>query len=175
MKKQIGIFERLYPNPVVLVSASDGKKDNITTLAWTGTVCSVPPMISISIRPSRLSHELVKASMEFVINIPDSSQIDICDYCGSNSGRDKDKFDELGLTRQSSSVLKAVLIEECPINIECRVKDIITLGSHDLFIGEVVCVNADEELVYEDGDIDYDKLDVLSYCMGNYFKNNIIR
>lgn len=171
MKKQIGRFERLYPNPVVLVSCSDGIKDNIITIAWAGTVCSDPPMISISIRPARLSHQIIKDSSEFAINIPTSSQIRICDFCGVNSGKDIDKFSALGLTKKKPSVIKSPLIKECPINIECRVKDIITLGSHDLFIGEVVCVNADEELVYEDGDIDYDKLDILSHCMGNYFKN----
>ena len=175
MKRQIGTFERLYPNPVVLASCSNGNKDNILTLAWVGTVCSDPPMISISIRPSRFSHKLIVDSGEFVLNIPTSSQIAICDYCGVHSGRDVDKFDALGLSKERPSVIKASLIKECPINIECRVKQVIPLGAHDLFIGEVVCVNADEDLIYEDGDIDYDQLDIISHCMGNYFKNEKIR
>src|SRR5659263_763542 len=92
MKKSIGKRERLYPNPVVLVSCSNGVKDNIITLAWAGTVCSNPPMISISIRPSRYSHELISSSKEFVINIPDEKMIEVCDFCGTRSGRDFDKF-----------------------------------------------------------------------------------
>jgi flavin reductase (DIM6/NTAB) family NADH-FMN oxidoreductase RutF len=174
MKRQIGTFERLYPNPVVLASCSNGNKDNILTLAWVGTVCSDPPMISISIRPARFSHQIIKDSNEFVLNIPTSSQVGICDYCGAHSGRDGDKFEALGLSREKPSVIKTALIKECPINIECRVRQVIPLGAHDLFIGEVVCVNVDEELIYEDGDIDYDQLDIISHCMGNYFKNEKI-
>ncbi|MBM3703001.1 MAG: flavin reductase family protein [Actinobacteria bacterium] len=174
MKKSIGIHERLYPNPVVLVSSSFDGIDNIITLAWAGTVCGGPKMISVSIRPSRFSHQLISGSREFVINIPTKSQVDICKYCGKNSGRNVNKFKKLNLTKHIPSVINTPLIKECPINIECRVKDIIKLGVHDLFIGEVVYVNSDEEIIYEDGDIDYEKLDTISYCMGKYFKNVLI-
>jgi len=175
MKKSIGTPERLYPNPVVMVSCSNGTKDNITTLAWVGTVCSDPPMISISIRPSRYSHEIISTSKEFVINIPDERMIAACDFCGTKSGRDYDKFKELGLTKEKGFVVNTPMIKECPINIECKVKKVINLGTHDMFIGEVVSVDADEEATYSDGEIDYEKINMVSYLMDNYFKNILIK
>src|SRR3989304_6803885 len=162
MKKSIGTPERLYPNPVVMVSCSNKNRDNIITLAWVGTVCSNPPMISISIRPSRYSHEIISISKEFVINIPDEKMIKACDFCGTKSGRDIDKFKELNLTKEKGFIVNAPLIKECPINIECKVREIIHLGTHDMFIGEVVSVNADEEVIYSDGEIDYEKVNVVS-------------
>ena len=174
MKKSIGLSERMYPNPAVMVSCSNENRDNIITLAWAGTVCSNPPMISISIRPSRYSHEIISASKEFVINIPNEEMIIACDFCGTNSGRDIDKFKELGLTKEKGFIVSSPIIKECPINIECRVRQIIHLGTHDMFIGEVVSVDADEEVVYPDGEIDYERIDMLSYLMDNYFKNVII-
>lgn len=175
MKKSIGKPERLYPNPVVLVSSSNGVKDNIITLAWAGTVCSNPPMISISIRPSRYSHELISSSKEFVINIPDEKMINACNFCGTKSGRDFDKFKEMQLTKEKGLVINTPMIKECTINIECRVKDTIHLGTHDVFIGEVLNVNADEKIIYSDGDIDYEKIEVVSYLMGHYLRNKIIK
>jgi len=174
MKKSIGLSERMYPNPAVMVSCSNGNRDNIITLAWAGTVCSNPPMISISIRPSRYSHEIISASKEFVINIPNEEMIVACDFCGTNSGRDIDKFKELGLTKEKGFIVSSPIIKECPINIECKVRQIIHLGTHDMFIGEVVSVDADEEVVYPYGEIDYERIDMLSYLMDNYFKNVII-
>ena len=174
MKKSIGLSERMYPNPAVMVSCSYGNRDNIITIAWAGTVCSNPPMISISIRPSRYSHEIISASKEFVINIPNEEMIVACDFCGTNSGRDIDKFKELGLTKEKGFIVSSPIIKECPINIECKVKQIIHLGTHDMFIGEVVSVDADEEVVYPDGEIDYERIGMLSYLMDNYFKNVII-
>lgn len=175
MKKSIGKPERLYPNPVVMVSCSDGTKDNIITLAWVGTVCSNPPMISISIRPSRYSNELISASMEFVINIPEEKMLKACDFCGTNSGRDIDKFKKLDLTKEKGFIVNAPLIKECPINIECKVRQIIHLGTHDMFIGEVLSVNADEEIIYSDNDIDFEKVNAVSYLMNHYFKNVLIK
>lgn len=174
MKKSIGLSERMYPNPAVMVSCSDGNRDNIITLAWVGTVCSNPPMISISIRPSRYSHELISSSKEFVINIHNEEMIWACDFCGTNSGRDIDKFKELCLTKEKGFIVSSPIIKECPINIECRVRQIIHLGTHDMFIGEVVSVDADEEAVYPDGEIDYERIGMLSYLMDYYFKNVII-
>ena len=175
MKKSIGALERLYPNPVILVSCSYGGADNITTLAWAGTVCSDPPMISISLRPARYSHELISRSNEFVINIPDSNMAEICNFCGSNSGRDIDKFKALKLVREEGLKLNTVMISECPISIECTVKHTLNLGAHDVFIGEVVSVNAKQEYICSDGDIDYEKLNMITYLMGNYFKTEIIK
>ena len=174
MKKDIGIHERLYPNPVILVSCSYHDQHNIITLAWTGTICSSPPLISVSIRPSRYSHRLIKESGQFVINIPHQGQVGICNYCGTVSGRDIDKFSQLQLTAAEMNKVEAKMIKECPINIGCRVKDIISLGTHDLFIGEVIHVMVDHEWVYSDGDLDYDKLSTLTWCMGRYYKNTAI-
>lgn len=171
MKESIGISERMYPNPAVMVSCSNGNKDNIITLAWVGTVCSNPPLISISIRPPRYSHELISASKEFVINIPNEKMIKACDFCGTKSGRNIDKFKELGLTKEKGFIVNAPLIKECPINIECKVKEIIHLGTHDMFIGEVVSLDADEEVVNLNGKIDYGRIDMLSFYMNHYFKN----
>lgn len=175
MKKAISISERMYPNPAVMVTCSHGGRDNIITLAWVGTVCSVPPMISISIRPSRYSHELVSASKEFVVNIPDEKMAGICDFCGTKSGRNLDKFIETGLTKEKGFVINTPLIKECAINIECKVREIIRLGTHDMFIGEVVSVNADETVIYTDGEIDYEKISMLSYLMNNYYNNSLIK
>ena len=175
MKKSIGIYERMYPSPTVIISCSDGVRDNIITLAWVGTVCSEPPLISISIRPSRYSHELISISKEFVINIPDEEMIEECIFCGIHSGRGIDKFEKSGLTREKAFIVKAPLIKECPINIECKVRNIITLGTHDMFIGEVVSVDADDEVVYSDGDIDYEKVSMVTVLMNNYFRNVLIK
>lgn len=175
MKKSIGIPERLYPNPVVMVSCSNANKDNIITLAWVGTVCSNPPMISISIRPSRYSHEIISASMEFAINIPNEEMIEACDFCGNNSGRDIDKFKELGLTKEKGFIVSCPIIKECPVNIECKVRQIIHLGTHNMFIGEVVSVEADEEVIYSDGEVDYKRINMLSHLMDHYFKNMLIK
>ena len=171
MKKSIGISERMYPNPAVMVSCSNGVNDNIITLAWAGTVCSNPPLISISIRSARYSHGLISASKEFVINIPDEKMIEACEFCGTKSGRRIDKFKELGLTKEKGFIVNTPLIKECPINIECKVRQIIHLGTHDMFIGEVVSVDADEEVIHSGGEIDYERISVLSYLMDNYFKN----
>jgi len=101
--------------------------------------------------------------------------IEACDFCGTKSGRDFDKFKELGLTREKGFVVKSPIIKECPVNIECKVRQIIHLGTHDMFIGEVVSVNANEEVIYSDGDIDYERINVVSYLMDNYFKNILIK
>jgi len=174
VKKSIGISERLYPNPVVLVSCSDRSRDNIITLAWVGTVCSNPPLISVSIRPSRYSHGIISASKEFVINFPDEKLIEACNFCGTESGRDIDKFKETALTKENGIKIAAPLIKECPINLECKVRQIVNLGTHDMFIGEVVGVNADQEVIFDDGEIDYEKTSMVSYLMNHYFKNVLI-
>ena len=175
MKKSIGAFERLYPNPVALISCSHEGSDNIITLAWIGTVCSNPPMISISIRPSRYSHELISKSGEFVINIPSTGMEETCNFCGSRSGRDIDKFQALKLSKEKGFKLATPMIKECPVSIECVVKQTLSLGTHDVFIGEVVSVNAEEKYIFSDGDIDYEKLDMITYLMGNYYKTVMIK
>lgn len=136
----------LSPVPAVMVSCADGEgKGNIITLAWVGTVCSDPPMVGISIRPSRYSHALIREAGEFVINLPSRKELEAMDYCGVASGRDVDKFAATGLTATPAEVVKAPLIAECPVNIECRVQQIITLGSHDLFLAEILRVHRPKE------------------------------
>jgi flavin reductase (DIM6/NTAB) family NADH-FMN oxidoreductase RutF len=158
-----------------MVSCSNGNTDNIITLAWVGTVCSNPPMVSISIRPSRYSHEIITASKELVINIPDAKMTEACDFCGTHSGRDIDKFKALNLTKEKGFTVNTPLIKECPVNIECKVSKVINLGTHDMFIGEVVSTDADAEVIFSDGEIDYEKISMLSYFMGYYFENKIIK
>ena len=138
----------LYPLPVVLVSAADEEGNtNVLTVAWAGTVCSDPPMVSVSIRPERYSYRMIKETGEFVINLTTEELAYATDYCGVVSGRDADKFKNMHLTPVKGDVVKAPLIKESPVNIECIVKDIKSLGSHDMFIAQVAAVHVDEKYV----------------------------
>ena len=168
-KKQFPPSEALYPAPVVLVSCGDRKSSNIITIAWCGVVCSNPPLLSISIRPSRYSHKIIKDSGDFVINIPNEDLIKKADLCGIVSGRDKDKFQLCKFTGIPSSKISSPMIEECPVNIECKLKDIIPLGTHDMFIGEVLVFHVDESAMDEKGRIYYKRLKPVVYNQGEYW------
>lgn len=159
----------LYPLPVVLVSVADGETQNILTVAWAGTVCTNPPMVSISVRPERYSYEMIKKSGEFVLNLTTKELVYAADYCGVKSGRDVDKFRELKLTALPAEQVKASLIEQSPVNIECRVVQIQNLGSHDLFLAEVLAVHADEKYLDEKGRFDLAKADPVVYSHGTYY------
>jgi len=161
----------LLPTPVVLLSvAGHGKeKANIITLAWVGTVCSAPPMLSVAIRPSRHSHGLVNAAREFVVNIPRADQVAAVDLAGVWSGAEHDKFKELGFTARPAKQVAAPLIEECPINIECIVRYQLALGAHDLYIAEIVAVHYDEELLDSRGRLKTTALDAMAYVDGEYW------
>jgi flavin reductase (DIM6/NTAB) family NADH-FMN oxidoreductase RutF len=161
----------LLPTPVVLLSvAGHGKeKDNIITLAWVGTVCSAPPMLSVAIRPSRHSHGLVDAAREFVVNIPRAGQVAAVDLAGVWSGAEHDKFAELGFTARPAKLVAAPLIEECPINIECVVRHQLALGAHDLYIAEIVATYYDEELLDSRGRLKTAVLDAMAYVDGEYW------
>ncbi len=163
--------EALYPAPCVLVTSHDltAKKDNIITIAWCGVASSKPPILSISIRPSRLSHSIIKAAGEFVINIPTRDLLRQVDLCGTISGRKTDKFQLCGFHKDPAINVRAPLIKECPVNIECKLKETIPLGSHDMFLGEVQCVHADEGVLKNDKDIDYRKALPLVYNLGEYW------
>ena len=163
-KKSLKPSPYLYPAPVMLIS-SQGKdgKPNIATISWGGVLCSDPPLVGISIRPTRHTHRLIKESMEFVLNIPSQKWLKETDYCGSVSGKDTDKFLTVGFTTGEAERVKAPVINECPLNLECTVKQIHYLGSHDLFIAEVVAVHADEEILDNDR-ISIDKLAPVAYC-----------
>ena len=160
----------LYPTPVVMVTciAANGKP-NIVTLAWVGVVCSEPPMIGIAVRPSRYSNPAIKAAGEFVVNIPSQDQLWATDYCGNNSGRDVDKFPGAKLTPVKADEVQPPLIGECPVNLECVVRHTLHLGTHDLFLGEVVAVHVEESCLDEQGVWDFAKMKPLSYCQGQYW------
>lgn len=160
----------LYPLPAVLVTAADKQgNQNVFTVAWTGTVCSDPPMVSISVRPERYSYHMIEETGEFVLNLTTEKLAFATDYCGVKSGRDVDKFKEMKLTRIPAEKVAAPLIEESPVNIECKVKDIIKLGTHDMFLAEVVAVHADEAYIDETGRFSFTKAEPLVYSHGTYF------
>lgn len=160
----------LYPLPVVMVSCADENgKPNIVTIAWTGTICSDPPMVSISVRKERHSYEMIKKSGEFVINLTTEELVRATDFCGVRSGSRVDKFKEAGLTPVPADVVKAPLIAESPVNIECRVTEVKELGSHDMFLAEVVAVHAEEAYMDDQGKFDLSLAKPIVYSHGTYF------
>lgn len=160
----------LYPLPVVLVSAaSKAGAQNLFTVAWTGTICSDPPMASISVRPERHSYDMIRESGEFVINLTTEKLAFATDYCGVRSGRDVDKWQELHLTPIAGSEVKAPLVKESPVNIECRVTEVKELGTHHMFLAEVVAVHADEAYMDEKGSFDLAKAQPIVYSHGTYY------
>ncbi len=160
----------LYPLPAVMVSCKrPGEKPNIITVAWTGTVCSSPAMVSISVRPERYSYDIIKETGEFVINLTTEKLARATDYCGVRSGRDVDKFAEMNLTAGRSVHVEAPYIEECPVNIECRVQQILELGSHHMFIAEVLGVDIDDRYLDEKGKFRLNEANPIVYSHGEYF------
>lgn len=159
-------------NPVlaVMVSVSDGNgKNNIITVAWAGTICTNPPMLSISVRPERYSYEMIKSTKEFVINLTTKDLVRACDYCGVTSGRDVDKFEKMKLTPIKLPNVSVPGIKESPVNIECRVKKIEELGSHTMFIADVVGVTVDDEYMDEKGKFNINNTGLVMYSHGEYF------
>jgi flavin reductase (DIM6/NTAB) family NADH-FMN oxidoreductase RutF len=160
----------LAPVPVVLVSCGGGESlANLITVAWTGNICSEPPMLSISLRPERHSHKIISASGEFVVNLPSREQARVTDWCGMVSGAKVDKFAETGLTSGPSLEVGCPIVLECPINIECRVRQTLQLGSHDLFLAEVVAVQVSSHLIDEKGKFRLDQAGLLAYGLGHYY------
>lgn len=159
MKKQIelGQLANLFPAPVVLVTSKRGEKENVVTIAWCGVVCSQPPTISISVRPGRYSSELIKGSNEFVVNIPNEKMLAEIDKIGNISGKDVNKFELLGLKKEKAEKVTAPVLADCPIVLECRVKQVIPLGTHDCFIGEVLSARVEEKIMSEKG-VDFYRL-----------------
>jgi flavin reductase (DIM6/NTAB) family NADH-FMN oxidoreductase RutF len=158
----------LYPLPVVLVTCGSGDQANIITLAWVGTICSDPPMVGIAIRPSRHSNGLIRRTEEFVVNVPTADLVAQADYCGQVSGRDVDKWAACGFTPQPGSAVATPLIAQCPVNLECKLAQIVPLGAHDLFVGEIVAVQLDEAILDDKGRIDYAKARPFAYLGGQY-------
>lgn len=161
----------IYPLPAVMVTCGDNPDNyNIITVAWTGTICSDPPMCYISVRKERHSHHLIKDNMEFVINLTTESLSKATDWCGVRSGRDFDKFKEMGLHAEPAQMVKAPLIAESPLNIECKVVEIKELGSHDMFIAEVVAVNADADYIDKGTQaFQFNHSRPLAYSHGKYY------
>ena len=161
----------VYPLPAVLVSCGDTPESyNLITVAWTGTICSDPAMCYISVRKERHSHAIIKRTGEFVINLTTRRLARATDWCGVRSGRDYDKFKEMGLTAAAAKHVKAPLVEESPVNIECRVKQVMELGSHDMFIAEVVGIEVDPQYIDPaTGRFALEKADLLAYSHGEYY------
>lgn len=160
----------LYPVPPVMVSCGrPGETPNIITVAWAGTICSSPAMLSISVRKERYSYAILKETGEFVVNLTSKKLARAADWCGVRSGKDYDKFKEMKLTPLNSQKISAPGIEESPVNIECKVKQVIDLGSHDMFIAEVVSVSVDDGLLDDKGRLDLGKARLVAYSHGEYF------
>ena len=160
----------LYPVPAVMVSCKRGnEKANIITVAWAGTICSDPAMASISVRPERYSHDIIAESGEFVINLTTTDLAKTCDWCGVRSGRDFDKFKEMQLTEYYSDFMHAPAISESPVNIYCRLFDIIKLGSHDMFLAKVLGVTVDESYMDEKSRFSLEKTGLIAYSHGEYY------
>ncbi|MBO5032124.1 MAG: flavin reductase family protein [Lachnospiraceae bacterium] len=160
----------LYPLPAVMVSVADKEGNaNIITIAWAGTVCTNPPMVSISVRPSRYSHHMIMETGEFVINLTTKELSYAADYCGVKSGREVDKWKEMGLTPMQSEKVKAPGIAECPVNIECKVVRVEQLGSHDMFLAEVAAVHVDDRFMDEKGGFHLADAEPIVYSHGEYY------
>lgn len=160
----------LYPLPAVMVSVGDMKNSNIITVAWAGTISTNPPMLSISIRPERFSHGIILKNREFVVNLTTKKLAFATDYCGVKSGREVDKFSKLHLTKQRSEIVLAPGIKESPVNIECKLREVISLGSHDLFLADVVNITVSSEFMSETGRFSLKDANLITYSHGRYYE-----
>ena len=159
----------LSPVPPVMVSCKDNDKSNILTIGWTGIVNTSPAMTYISVRPERHSYEMIKNTGEFVVNLTTKELVRAADFCGVKSGKNTDKFKECNLTEGVAHEVSAPLIEESPVNIECKVTDVIKLGTHDMFLAKIVAVNVDEKLIDKNGKLCLEKCGLVAYSHGSYF------
>ena len=162
-----GTFD--YPIPAVMVSCGDMEKSNIITVAWTGIIASDPATCYISVRKNRYSYNIIKNTGEFVINLTTRKLAYATDWCGVKTGAKVDKFKEMHLTKENGSFVKCPLIKESPVSIECKVREIKEMGSHDMFIADILSIDADEEYIDEKGAFDITKCDLIAYANGKYF------
>ena len=172
MKQEFKGSEMLSPVPAVMASLGEGDEANIITIAWTGIINSRPPMTYISVRKERHSHDILMKTGEFVINLTPEAILRQTDWCGVRSGRDFDKWKETGLTKEPASVVKCPMIAESPVNLECRVTEVKELGSHDMFMAEIVKVHVDDSIIDEDGHFDVVRAGLLAYIHGHYYTVN---
>lgn len=159
----------LYPLPAVMVSCGTMEKSNIITVAWTGIINTNPAMVYISVRPTRYSYNLIKESGEFVINLTNKDLAYATDWCGVKTGAKVDKFKEMHLTKEKANFVNCPMIKESPVSVECKVREIKELGSHHMFIADVLAINADEKYIDEKGAFDISKCDLIAYSNGNYY------
>lgn len=159
----------LYPIPAVMVTCGDMEKSNILTIAWTGIISSDPATTYISVRKERYSYDIIKENMEFCINLTTKDLAYATDYVGVRSGKNEDKFKTLNLTKEQATIVKCPLIKESPVCIECKVIEIKEMGSHDMFIAEIVAVNVDEKYIDETNKFDMEKCNIIAYSHGSYY------
>lgn len=159
----------IYPLPAVMISCGDMENSNIITVAWTGILNTNPAMVYISVRPERYSYNLIKDSGEFVINLTNEQLAYATDWCGVKTGANVDKFKEMKLTKQKANFVKCPMIGESPVSVECKVKEIRELGSHHMFVAEVLSINADEKYIDENGAFDISKCNLIAYSNGHYY------
>ena len=159
----------IYPIPAVMVSCGDMEKSNILTVAWTGILNTNPAQVYISVRPERFSYNIIKNAGEFAINLTNTNLAFATDWCGVKTGAKVDKFKEMKLTKEKASFVNCPLIKESPVSIECKVKEIKDMGSHDMFIADVLSIDADEQYIDENGAFDITKCDLIAYANGKYF------
>ena len=159
----------LYPIPAVMVSCGTIEKSNIITVAWTGIINTDPAIVYISVRPTRFSYDIIKKSKEFVINLTDENLVYAVDWCGVKTGKNVDKFKEMKLTKERAEFVKCPMIKEAPVSIECKVIEIKELGSHNMFIAEVLAIHADNKFIDRNGAFDISKCNLVAYANGGYY------
>lgn len=159
----------LAPVPPVMVSCGDMEKSNIITVAWCGILSSEPPRTYVSIRPSRHSYEIIKNTKELVINLPTEQMVYQCDWCGIRSGRDVDKFEKMKLEKEKGDKVNCPVIKQSPLSLECKVTDIIPMGSHDVFVCDIVAVDVDEQFIDKNGKLHLERAGLIGYCHGTYY------
>ena len=159
----------LYPLPVVMVSCGTMEKSNIITVAWTGILNTKPATVYISVRPSRFSYKLIKEQKEFVINLTNRNLVRATDWCGVKTGAKVDKFKEMKLHKEKANFVKCPMIKESPVSVECKVKEIKEMGSHHVFIADVLAINADKKYIDDKGAFDISKCDLIAYSNGHYY------
>ena len=168
MKKMINPGTLLTPLPAVIVTCGTMEKSNAITVAWTGIINSIPPMLYISVRPERYSFGIIKESGEFAVNLTTSALTYATDFCGVRSGRDVDKFQHLGLTKQKANLIACPLIGESPVSLECKVREIKELGSHHMFMADILCVDAEEKYFDSKGKLNFEQMGLITYSHGTY-------
>jgi flavin reductase (DIM6/NTAB) family NADH-FMN oxidoreductase RutF len=168
MKKKINPGTLIAPLPAVIVSCGTMEHSNAVTVAWTGIINSIPPMLYISLRPERYSYNIIKESGEFAINLTTSALAYATDFCGVKSGRDIDKFEALGLEKQKANQINCPIIAQSPLALECKVKEIKELGSHHMFIADILCVDAEEKYFDSKGKLNFEQMGLISYSHGSY-------